>query len=116
MKTLFSLFLLLILVTSSTTSQNTKLKENGFFYCIQVMSTENPQLLKPPYFNDAYGEAMVEEAIINKRKYYRILFIFVDLQSQEKAFHEWKKQYPDAIKVTRTEKQVMEMYPLFTTD
>lgn len=115
MKTLFSLFLLSILIISSTTSQH-KTKEKGYFYCIQVLSTENPELLKPPYFNDAYGEAMVEQAIVNNRKYYRILFIFVDLQSQEKAFHEWKKQYPDAIRITRTEKQIMEMYPLFTTD
>jgi len=114
MKTLFSLFLLLILITSSTTSQ--QIKEKGYFYCIQVLSTENPELLKPPYFNDAYGEAMVEQAIVNNRKYYRILFIFVDLESQEKAFHNWKKQYKDAIRVTRTEKQIMEMYPLFTTD
>lgn len=113
MKTLFTLLFLTILITSSTTSQT---KETGLFYCIQVMSTENPELLKPPYFNDAYGEAMVEQKIINKRKYYRIIFIFVDLESQEKAFHNWKKQYPDAIRITRTEKQIMEMYPLFTTD
>ena len=91
-------------------------KESGLFYCIQVLSTENPELLKPPYFNDAYGEAMVEQKIINGRKYYRILFIFVDLESQEKAFHKWREQYKDAIRVTKTDSQIQQMYPLFTTD
>lgn len=99
-----------MLVTSSTTSQH---KEPGYYYCIQVLSTENPELLKPPYFNDAYGEAMVEEAIVNRRKYYRIIFIFVSLEKQEIAFKSWKKQYPNAIRVTRTEQQIQDMYPLF---
>lgn len=113
MRTLLALVFLTILITSSTISTTVSSENKNFFYCIQVMSTENPQLLKPPYFNDAYGEAMVEEAMVNGRKYYRIIFIFVDLESQEKAFIKWKQQYKDAIKITRTEKQIMKMYPLF---
>ena len=113
MKTLITLFLSIFLITSSTSSQH---KEKGYFYCIQVLSTENPELLKPPYFNDAYGEAMVEQAMVKGRKYYRIIFIFTDLESQEKAFQKWKLQYKDAIRITRTEKQIMEMYPLFITN
>jgi hypothetical protein len=80
------------------------------------MSTENPELLKPPYFEDTYGEAMVERAMVNGRMYYRILFIFVDLESQEKAFHKWKERYKDSIRVTRTNSQIKEMYPLFSYD
>ena len=108
--------ILILAVSLSMIASCQSVKEKGYFYCIQVLSTENPELLKPPYFNDAYGEAMVEQKIINGRKYYRILFIFLNLEAQEKAFHKWREQYKDAIRVTRTEAQIQQMYPLFITD
>lgn len=111
MRTLFLILFVCLSVTAFNQTNNDKL-----FYCIQVMSTENPELLKPPYFDDTYGEAMVERAMVKGRLYYRILFIFVDLESQEKAYHKWKERYKDSIRVTRTNSQIKEMYPLFSYD
>jgi hypothetical protein len=111
MRTLFLILFVCLSVTAFNQTNNDKL-----FYCIQVMSTENPELLKPPYFEDTHGEAMVERAMVNGRMYYRILFIFVDLESQEKAFYKWKERYKDSIRVTRKNSQIKEMYPLFSYD
>ena len=64
MRTLILILFVCLSMTAFNQTNNDK-----FFYCIQVMSTENPELLKPPYFNDAYGEAMVERAIVKGRMY-----------------------------------------------
>jgi len=110
MKTLF--FALALLFSLNLYGQTTK--ETGFYYCVQVMSTENPELLKPVYFTMMHEKAMVEFATVNGRKYYRIIFIYNSIEDQDSALHNWKHQYKDAIRVTRSEAQVQKMYPLFT--
>jgi hypothetical protein len=115
MKTLFTLFLSIFLTTflfsQTKTTSNTKL-----YYCIQVVSTENPQLLKPSFFIAMYEKAMVEKAIVNNREYYRIIFIYNSIEEQDSALHNWKHQWKDSIRVTKTQEQVSKMYPLFTYD
>ncbi len=110
MKTLF--FALALLFSLNLNGQTTK--ETGFYYCVQVMSTENPELLKPAYFTMMHEKAQVEFATVNGRKYYRIIFIYNSIEDQDSALHNWKHQYKDAIRVTRSEAQVQKMYPLFT--
>lgn len=110
MKTLF--FALALLFSLSLYGQTTK--ETGFYYCVQVMSTENPELLKPVYFTMMHEQAMVEYATVNGRKYYRIIFIYNSIEDQDSALHNWKHQYKDAIRVTRSEAQIQKMTKLFT--
>ena len=110
MKTLILIFAILFTVT--VYGQTTK--ETGFYYCVQVMSTENPELLKPVYFTMMHEKAMVEFATVNGRKYYRIIFIYNSIEDQDSALHNWKHQYKDSIRVTRSEAQIQKMYPLFT--
>ena len=110
MKTLF--FALALLFSFSLYGQTTK--ETWFYYCVQVMSTENPELLKPVYFTMMHEKAMVEFATVNGRKYYRIIFIYNSIEDQDSALHNWKHQYKDAIRVTRSEAQIQKMTKLFT--
>ena len=110
MKTLFFAFALLL--SLNLYGQTTK--ETGFYYCVQVMSTENPELLKPAYFTMMHEQAMVEYVTVNGRKYYRIIFIYNSIEEQDSALHNWKHQYKDAIRVTRSEAQVQKMKKLFT--
>jgi hypothetical protein len=57
---------------------------------------------------------MVEYATVNGRKYYRIIFIYNSIEDQDSALHNWKHQYKDAIRVTRSESQIQKMTKLFT--
>lgn len=110
MKTLILIFAILFTVT--VYGQTTK--ETGHYYCVQVMSTENPELLKPAYFTMMHEQAMVEYATVNGRKYYRIIFIYNSIEDQDSALHNWKHQYKDAIRITRSEAQIQKMTKLFT--
>jgi hypothetical protein len=112
MKTL--IFILAMLLTISAYSQETA--KTGLHYCVQVVSTENPELLKPEYFIMMYDPAMVEIAEVNGKKYYRIIFIYNSVEDQDSALHNWKFQWGKAIRVTRTKEQVAKMYPLFSLD
>ncbi len=91
-------------------AQTTKEK---LYYCVQVVSTENPQLLQPLMFMAMDDRAMIEKAIVNDREYYRIIFIYESIDDQDSALHNWKHQWKNAIRVTRTESQIKKMYPLF---
>ena len=112
MKTLlFALGLLLSISLTAQTKQPQKL-----YYCVQVVSTENPQLLQPLMFMAMDDRAMIEKAVVNDREYYRIIFIYESIEEQDGALHNWKHQWKDAIRVTRTQEQIDKMFPLFSKD
>lgn len=89
--------------------------KTGLYYCVQVVSTENPERLQPMMFMAMTERAMVERAIVNNRMYYRVIFIYQSVDEQDSALHNWKHQWKDAIRVTRTEQQLQKMSPLFET-
>jgi hypothetical protein len=103
-----NLFIALMLFISTLTFSQT-------YYCVQVCSTENPHLLKPMMFSILYDTPMVEVAIVNGRKRYRILFVYETSEDQSIYHTSWLKQWHDALMVTRTKKQVEKLVPLFTT-
>jgi hypothetical protein len=105
------IFILAMLLTVSAFSQETE--KTGLYYCVQVVSTENPELLKPEYFIMMYDPAMVEEAVVKGKKYYRIIFIYESVDDQDSALHNWQFQWGKAFRVTRTKEQIEKMYLLF---
>ena len=111
MKTLF--FALGLLLSISAIAQNKPAQK--LFYCVQVVSTENPQLLQPLMFMAMDDRAMIEKAIVKEREYYRIIFIYESIEEQDSALHNWKHQWKDAIRVTRNQDQISKMFPLFET-
>jgi hypothetical protein len=111
MKTLF--FALGLLLSISATAQTKPAQK--LFYCVQVVSTENPQLLQPLMFMAMDDKAMIEKAIVKEREYYRIIFIYQSIEEQDSALHNWKHQWKDAIRVTRNQDQISKMFPLFET-
>jgi hypothetical protein len=112
MRTLFFIFAMLFSVSAFT--QETA--KTGLYYCVQVISTENPELLRPGHFAMMYDPAMVEVAEVKGRHYYRIIFIYESVDEQDSALFNWRLQHKDAIRVTRTKEQVSKMYPLFSHD
>jgi hypothetical protein len=106
------LFILMLCLSATLSAQETA--KTGLYYCVQVMSTENPELLRPGHFSMMYEPAMVEVAEVNGKKYYRILFIYESVEEQDGALHNWKHQYKNAIRVTRNKQQISKMYKLFS--
>lgn len=109
MKTLF--LSIALLLSFSVTAQKV---EKKLYYCVQVVSTENPQLLQPLMFMAMDDRAMVEKAVVNGREYYRVMFIYETIDDQDSALHNWRHQWKDSIRVTRNEDQLKKMFPLFT--
>jgi hypothetical protein len=109
MRTLIFIFGMLFSVLAF--SQETS--KTGLYYCVQVVSTENPELLKPDYFVMMYDKPMVEEAVVKGKKYYRIIFIYESVDDQDSALHNWQFQWGKAFRVTRTKEQIEKMYLLF---
>ena len=109
MKTLF--LSIALLLSFSVMAQKL---EKKLYYCVQVVSTENPQLLQPLMFMAMDDRAMVEKAIVNGREYYRVMFIYETIEEQDSALHNWRHQWKDSIRVTRNEEQIKKMFPLFT--
>ena len=101
---LFAIFILTSTVLSAQT-----------YYCIQVCSTQNPELLKPEMLYVLPDTAMVEVFTHGGQKWYRILFCYTTQEEQWVSHTSWLKQWHDAMLVTRTKEQVDKMYPLFTT-
>ena len=112
MKTLF--FILAFAISVNLYSQETA--KTGLYYCIQVVSTENPERLQPIMFMAMMERAMIEKAIVNGRLYYRGIFIYKSVDEQDSALHNWKHQWANAIRVTKTAQDLQKMYPLFTYD
>jgi len=110
MKTLF--LALALLLSVSAFSQETK--KTDLYYCVQVVSTENPDRLQPIMFMAMDSRAMLERAEVRGRLYYRVIFIYESVEDQDSALHNWRHQWKDAIRVTKTEKQIKDMIPLFT--
>lgn len=112
MKSLIFIFAMLFSVSAFT--QETA--KTGLYYCIQVVSTENPDRLQPIMFMAMMERAMLERAVINGRLYHRVIFIYNSVEEQDSALHNWRFQWKDAIRVTRTEQQIQKMRPLFETN
>ena len=103
--TLFALLMLASVVAFGQTKN---------YYCVQVTSTENPHLLKKDYFSILpFDTAYCEIAVVNDRVMYRVMFVYEDKYQQKSFFNLWKKDFPDAILVTRKECEYKEMFKLF---
>jgi hypothetical protein len=112
MKTLI-LSLILVLSVSVINAQTI---EDKTFYCVQVLSTENPHLLTMEHVNFLPDTAMVEHVMIKGKSMYRIMFIYTDPTERDIYHTSWIKIYPDALRCTRKEVDVKQMYPLFTNN
>lgn len=82
------------------------------FYCIQIMSTRNPHLIKPEMVTMLPDSAMVEQY----GGTYRIMFVYPDLETAEIMLYSWQRAHKDAFICVRTKEETEKFYPLFTTN
>jgi hypothetical protein len=101
MKTL--LFIMLLSLSAAAQQQDT-------LYCIQIMSTRNPHLIKPEMVTMLPDSAMIE----HDNGTYRIMFVYPDLETAETMLYSWQRAHKEAFITVRRRDQVQNFYPLFT--
>lgn len=101
------IFIISMLVSVITFAQN-----NDTLYCVQIMSTENPHLIKKKDVNFLLDTAYVEYAKVNGKDMYRILYVYDDKEVRDISHYSWLRVYTKAFKCTRTRKEFENMYPL----
>lgn len=103
------LFALLLLISAITYGQTEKR-----YYCIQIMSTENPHLIKPEMVvTDSTDIPMVDIVVVNSKMRSRILYVYEDVQQQIINFFILKELFPDAVMYSINEKQAKGLVKLF---
>jgi hypothetical protein len=96
--------ILFILLAFQLSAQN--------YYCVQVISTRNPHLLKPEMVSILPDTAKVEQS----GEWFRILFVYAS-QEEANIYHtSWLKQHSNAFICVRTKEQVERMTDLFSKD
>jgi hypothetical protein len=105
------LLVALIFLTFCLNAQT--IKETGFYYCVQVLSTENPQLLKPATFIDLSQKPYIEPVTVRRRKWYRIIFIYNSVEEQEEALKKWSQLFEESTKMIKIESEIQKMILLF---
>ena len=80
-------------------------------YCIQIMSTQNPQYIRAEHLAMCtLDSAMVEQA----GDYYRIMFVYPTYEEAEIMLTTWKRAHKGAFICRRTRKQVSTFYPFIS--
>jgi hypothetical protein len=98
------LLIFALLLSFTAAAQNTD------YYCIQIMSTKNIELVKPEHVIETLDTAYVEKF----GKWHRVLLVYPDDLTAWVYLHSWKRAYPDAFIVRRSKRQVESMQVLFT--
>ena len=107
------LFVIVLLLISLSAFSQATVKGKRIFYCVQVCSTQNPNLLAAKMFAILDDVPMIEYAKVGERTVARILFVYDTKEEQEIAHTSWLKQWHDAFMITKNEDQVIDMSPLF---
>ncbi len=102
MKTLF--FILALSVSAFAQQQDT-------FYCIQIMSTKNPDLIRAEHLAVMPLDTAMVEAT---KDWYRIMYVYSDLFEAEVSLTSIKRAFKDAFICRRTKEQVLDLYHFYS--
>jgi hypothetical protein len=107
----FIFALILSLTFEKIAGQTANNVQSDTIWCIQVLSTRNPHLIKPEMVSAFPDTAMVEESA----GWYRILFLYNDKEQANLYLHSWQRQHDNAFIMLRSRSDIKKMYPLFST-
>jgi hypothetical protein len=102
MKTLF--FILALSVSAIAQEQDT-------FYCIQIMSTKNPDFIRAEHLAVMPLDTAMVEAT---KDCYRIMYVYSDLFEAEVSLMSIKRAFKDAFICRRTKEQVLDLYHFYS--
>ena len=104
-----TLFLILALSVSASTYAQT----SDTMYCIQILSTRNPEYIRAEHLAMCELEqAQVEQV----DSLYRIMFVYNTYEEAEIMLTTWKRAHKDAFICRRTSQQVLNYYQFYTYD
>jgi hypothetical protein len=84
------------------------------FYCVQFLSTQNPQLLRMEHVNLIGDPVMVEQVVVNKVTYNRIMLVYTDEIQAKIALDSYLGAgFKFSLICIRTKEQVSRMFPLY---
>jgi hypothetical protein len=107
MKKLLSILFITLGLTIGIQAQNK-------FYCVQFLSTQNPQLLRMEHVNLLGEPIMVEQVIINKITYNRIMLVYNNEIDAKIALDAYLGAgFPYSLICIRTKEQVDKMFLLY---
>jgi len=110
---LLSLWIILSISFTELSAQSPKNNESdSIVYCIQVLSTRNPHLLRPEMVAAFDDPAMVDYS----DGWFRIVFLYANLEEAQIHLQSWQRQHKNAFIATRSRSQAKKMYPLYTYD
>jgi hypothetical protein len=81
-------------------------------YCVQIMSTRNPHLIRAEHVAMLPDSAKMEHS----DGMYRIMFVYPDLETAEIMLYSWQRAHKDAFVTVRRREQLNKFYNLFTLD
>jgi hypothetical protein len=114
MKTILLLF---ILFTFTVSSYSQSEKNDSTIHCVQLFFTDNYVIIEPEILATFPDNTLVEEIIIKKDLYYRLMLICKNQQDQVETYLKYKnvKNYKTLMTI-RNKNQVDKMTNLFTFD
>jgi hypothetical protein len=87
------------------------------YYCVQILSTQNPQLLTKEHVEFIGDPAFLEPVIINDVTYYRVMLIYTDeIQARITLDLVLGSGYKFSLICIRNKQQIDRMIPVFTHD
>ncbi len=85
------------------------------YYCVQIMSTQNPQLLTKEHVEFTGDPAFFEMVVVNNVTYYRVMFVYTDeIEAKVTLDLVSGAGYQYSLICTRTKEQIAKMIPVFT--
>ena len=124
--TILTLVLLLIQVfvyaqpqmrNESSKFVNRDMTQQEKYYCVQILSTQNPQLLTKEHVEFIGDPAFLEPIIINDVTYYRVMLIYDnEIEARITLDLVLGSGYQFSLICIRNKQQVDRMIPVFTHD
>ena len=87
------------------------------YFCVQILSTQNPQAIKRADV-DLLGETLhVEQVTINEITYHRVMLVYKDFISAKSALSViYNSGFKLSLLCGRSQEQIDKMYPLFSDE
>jgi len=114
--TIFTILAVFISLMSYAQPKAQQHKEPDYF-CVQILSTQNPQAIKRADV-DLLGETLhVEQVTINEITYHRVMLIYKDFISAKSALSViYNSGFKLSLLCGRSQEQIDKMYPLFSDE
>lgn len=117
MKNTILILVLLLIQVFVYAQPKTETPQQEKYYCVQILSTQNPQLLTKEHVEFIGDPAFLEPVIVNGVTYYRVMLIYDnEIEARITLDLVLGSGYQFSLICIRNKQQVDKMIPVFTHD